>query len=248
MLIRNLSERGGTGKLRSHWEKDVYTVVEKKNDSIPVYTVVKENGKGVKRTVHRNLLMPCDHLPVELPDETSKKLTRKAKPTPRTRDSSHITKQVPDESDSSEDELFEGTRWVATEMLSKAIDDSRGTNVEQGEESGEAESEEDDMVDVDEGSRADSDSAVGDTSAGESNEGDSSDSDSDSSNGSNAQRESDSDSSSDQSSDSGDSQNTSNDVSDSDVQSGNNFPRRGERVRNPRKVYTYDEFGTPVYR
>ena len=62
VLVRNLSERGGTGKLRSWWEDDVHVVVGKKDENIPVYTVKRENGKGKERVLHRNLLLPCEHL------------------------------------------------------------------------------------------------------------------------------------------------------------------------------------------
>ena len=45
VLVRNLSERGGPGKIRSRWEQDVYTVVKRQSER-PVYIVKKENGQG----------------------------------------------------------------------------------------------------------------------------------------------------------------------------------------------------------
>ena len=69
VLVRNLSERGGPGKLRSHWEKEVYLIVEQKGD-LPVYEVTPEERKGKSRTLHRNLLLhvPCDFLQSDLPE------------------------------------------------------------------------------------------------------------------------------------------------------------------------------------
>ena len=38
VLLRNNSERGGTGKFTSHWEDIIY-IVTKKADNIPVYDI-----------------------------------------------------------------------------------------------------------------------------------------------------------------------------------------------------------------
>ena len=43
----------GPGRLRSHWENEVYIVVDKRVD-VPVYTVRPESGEGEKRVLHRN--------------------------------------------------------------------------------------------------------------------------------------------------------------------------------------------------
>jgi len=70
VLLRNLSQRGGTGKLRSYWENDIYQIESCRPD-VPVYKI-KSIEKGNKtKVVHRNMLMKCDHLP---PD--SSKITK----------------------------------------------------------------------------------------------------------------------------------------------------------------------------
>ena len=67
VLARNMSERGGPGKLRSYWENEVYVVVEQKGQDTPIYEVRSESGTK-KRLLHRNLLLPCTYLPVEKAD------------------------------------------------------------------------------------------------------------------------------------------------------------------------------------
>ena len=64
VLLRNLSERGGTGKLRSHWEDTVY-IVTKKAENVPVFDIKPVDGRNTKsKWVHRNIIMPCNQLPI----------------------------------------------------------------------------------------------------------------------------------------------------------------------------------------
>ena len=72
VLVRNLSERGGPGKLRSHWEQAVHIIVEQKSD-LPVYEVTPEGRKGKSRTLHRNLLLPCDFIQSDLPEPVAQR-------------------------------------------------------------------------------------------------------------------------------------------------------------------------------
>ena len=53
VLVRNLSERGGPGKLRSHWEDRVHVEVSRKGDDSRVYEVKSETGSDGSRTRHR---------------------------------------------------------------------------------------------------------------------------------------------------------------------------------------------------
>ena len=68
VLVRNMREKGGTGKLRSHWEKAVFEIVKKK-DNLPVYIIENVRNKKDNRTVHRNMLMECNDLPSDVFEE-----------------------------------------------------------------------------------------------------------------------------------------------------------------------------------
>ena len=64
ILLKKLSERGGTGKLKGYWKSDVYEVVSC-HPKLHIYQIKPGNGGNKIRTVHRNLLMKCNDLPVE---------------------------------------------------------------------------------------------------------------------------------------------------------------------------------------
>ena len=63
VLIRNMSERGGIGKMRSFQEEKVHVVVDNINNENITYKVKPERDTdGRIRVLHRNMLLPCDDL------------------------------------------------------------------------------------------------------------------------------------------------------------------------------------------
>jgi len=63
VLVKNMSERGGTGKLRNFWEKQVHIVVEPLGDDAVVYKIKSEDTSNTKeRILHRNMLLKCNNL------------------------------------------------------------------------------------------------------------------------------------------------------------------------------------------
>jgi hypothetical protein len=62
VLVRNVGLRG-KHKIADRWSPDAYIVVCQPNNDVPVYVVVKENGHGSARTLHRNMLLPLASVP-----------------------------------------------------------------------------------------------------------------------------------------------------------------------------------------
>jgi hypothetical protein len=52
VLVKNLTPRGGTGKLRSFWEENIHVVIQKVGEDIPVYELKPEQGRGRSRIVN----------------------------------------------------------------------------------------------------------------------------------------------------------------------------------------------------
>ena len=65
VLVRNVALTGKR-KLANNWLPDVYRMVKQQGgEDSPVYVIRREDGKKGERTLHRNLLLPCDILPLE---------------------------------------------------------------------------------------------------------------------------------------------------------------------------------------
>ena len=68
VLMRNVRERGGTGKMNSYWEEKIFKVIEKR-ENLPVYKIQGLKDGRDTRVVHRNLLMKVNQLPIDVFDE-----------------------------------------------------------------------------------------------------------------------------------------------------------------------------------
>ncbi len=98
VLVRKTGIQG-KHKIADRWEEPIYRVVRKVNPDIPVYEVKCETGNRTK-VLHRNLLLPCNHLPSQdnmVPVEE----TKEAKPQ-RPRRSRRLQQRDPISSDSDE--------------------------------------------------------------------------------------------------------------------------------------------------
>ncbi|XP_035664236.1 uncharacterized protein LOC118407810 [Branchiostoma floridae] len=132
VLVRNMTDRGGPGKLRSHWEDKVHIIVKQKGKDIPVYEVRPECREGRSRVLHRNMLLPCDGLPLEVPvDKQSKEKT------PQREDK---------RSDNEEEELADNRVEIGAEQ-----EDQRGSTGSERDEETDVEVESEDQPCVSQG-------------------------------------------------------------------------------------------------
>ena len=98
VLVKNVREKGGPGKLRSYFEPDVYVITKVGGDGGVVYWIQKEGlPKSEVRTVHRNLLKPCPLMNEE--EKIEVPVTKPKKGTGRNKRAADTTEKEETESD-----------------------------------------------------------------------------------------------------------------------------------------------------
>ncbi|XP_033756228.1 uncharacterized protein LOC117338972 [Pecten maximus] len=66
VLVRKVGLKG-KNKLADRWEQEPCVVINIPNSDIPVYKVTNEGSRGKSRTLHRNMLLPFNSIPLEVP-------------------------------------------------------------------------------------------------------------------------------------------------------------------------------------
>ena len=88
VLLKNVKKvnEGETGKLKTFWEQCLYKVESKMKD-LPVYTIKPMSSRGLSKTVHRNMLLRANDLPLDVFDDDKVLDSHPAlKDTPRAQD------------------------------------------------------------------------------------------------------------------------------------------------------------------
>jgi transposase InsO family protein len=94
-------------KLANHWEDEVYEVIEQPDRNIPVFVVKAEGRSGKTRTLHRNMLLPVNFLPIPTKEERPKPEVEETGSDTEEELNLHLS-ETEDESD--EDQVFIATR------------------------------------------------------------------------------------------------------------------------------------------
>ena len=113
--VRNVALRGKQ-KLANRWLPDVYIVVKQQGgENSPVYVISREDGKKGQRTLHRNLLLPCDMLPLAVRTGVCPRGKMPAR------------RRVPARADSSDDDVDQGPPPTHMWWLESSDDDGTRT-------------------------------------------------------------------------------------------------------------------------
>ena len=106
VLVRKVVLQGRQ-KLANKWEDAIHIVLSQPSKDIPVFVIQREDRQGRKRTLHRNMLLPVNHLPIPVlepqaePAEEPKRIRKR--PTIEKQLSADEEETVGDESSEDED-------------------------------------------------------------------------------------------------------------------------------------------------
>ncbi|VDI35107.1 Hypothetical predicted protein, partial [Mytilus galloprovincialis] len=113
----------GKHKLADTWEDTPYVVIDQPNLDIPVFTVVKENGEGRTRNLHRNLLLPVGYIS----EKKQPTVIPKPVPRPRTRLQRTIAEHRTTSSESSDESSDESVDYFDVDYVLERTVDSEPT-------------------------------------------------------------------------------------------------------------------------
>ena len=103
ILVRNLTSREVSGKLKSFWEQKVYIIEEVKDPDGLVYTVTEQDKPNNKsRTLLKNNIMSCHNLPHNDQYSTTKKDTASPRKNFKLTNSGNETEEIKLSSDEEE--------------------------------------------------------------------------------------------------------------------------------------------------
>ena len=127
VLIRNMSERGGTGKMRPFWEGKIYVVVENINNENITYKIKPERDTdGRIQVLHRNIPLPCDNLLDSFnwnikTQPTHKKQNKKTRQLPKKNDNKEECVIENEDDDSEAGEMIEFTPREIQILVRKTV-------------------------------------------------------------------------------------------------------------------------------
>ena len=128
VLVKIVKHPEGQHKLADVWEDVPYVVLDQPNTNIPVFSVVREDGEGRTRTLHRNLLLPIGFLRDEAP--TPKPRKKKPVPKPRTRQRTKEDRTTVPDSDEESSDTSDDDRSTVGYVLERR-NDSRASLAEE---------------------------------------------------------------------------------------------------------------------
>ena len=125
VLVRNLLDWGGPGKLRPYWEQEIYVMTQKRKDMPCTRSGQRMEVEGPE--FFTATLLPCSYLPIEALISTSKRTQKARRKVTTEGTSSNADDDMPNITPHQCEELFE----------------SAGTNVNEGYEHAPAPAEQD---------------------------------------------------------------------------------------------------------